>query len=164
MAPSIKEGKMDYFAGLDVSLETINVCIVNAAGDVLFEKKTAAEPAAIVHLLKSFGSPFKRIGLEAGPTSSWLYSELRAAGYGAICLGRASMRPSAFQDRAMLERISASPRNAIVLVRLTMTAASVVAVTRWSAQPCIRQRTFCCIMADGHRSDPGPCGSPREAA
>ena len=73
---------MDYFAGLDVSLETINVCIVNAAGDVLFEKKIAAEPAAIVHLLKSFGSPFKRIGLEAGPTSSWLYSELRAAGYG----------------------------------------------------------------------------------
>ena len=24
---------MEYFAGLDVSLETINVCIVNAAGD-----------------------------------------------------------------------------------------------------------------------------------
>src|SRR3984957_6141106 len=69
------------------------------------------------------------------------------------------MRPSASRNRAMLERISASPRNATVLVRLTMTAASVAAVTRWSAQPCIRQRTFCCIMADGHRSDPGPCGS-----
>ena len=77
---------MEYFAGLDVSLETVNVCIVNAAGDILLEKKIAAEPAAIVHLLKSFGSPTKRIGLEAGPTSSWLYGELRAAGYGAICL------------------------------------------------------------------------------
>ena len=77
---------MEYFAGLDVSLETVNVCIVNAAGDILLEKKIAAEPAAIVHLLKSFGSPFKRIGLEAGPTSSWLYGELRAAGYGPICL------------------------------------------------------------------------------
>ena len=53
---------------------------------ILLEKKIAAEPAAIVDLLKSFGSPFKRIGLEAGPTSSWLYGELRAAGYGAICL------------------------------------------------------------------------------
>ena len=53
---------MEYFAGLDVSLETVNVCIVNAAGDILLEKKIAAEPAAIVHLLKSFGSPFKRIG------------------------------------------------------------------------------------------------------
>jgi hypothetical protein len=26
---------MEYFAGLDVSLETVNVCIVNAAGDIL---------------------------------------------------------------------------------------------------------------------------------
>ena len=43
---------MEYFAGLDVSLETVNVCIVNAAGDILLEKKIAAEPAAIVHLLK----------------------------------------------------------------------------------------------------------------
>ena len=77
---------MEYFVGLDVSLETVNMCIVNAAGDILLEKKIAAEPAAIVNLLKSFGSPFKRIGLEAGPTSSRLYGELRAAGYGAICL------------------------------------------------------------------------------
>src|ERR1700729_2259073 len=81
-----KERKMEYFAGLDVSLETVNVFIVNAAGDILLEKKIAAEPAAIIHLLKSFGSPFKRIGLEVGPTSSWLYGELRAAGYGAVCL------------------------------------------------------------------------------
>src|SRR6266702_6652302 len=77
---------MDYFAGLDVSLETVSICIVNAAGDILLEKKIEAEPAAIVDLLRSFGSPFKRIGLEAGPTSSWLYSELRGTGYPTICL------------------------------------------------------------------------------
>ena len=35
---------MEYFVGLDVS-ETVNVCIVNAAGDILLEKKIAAEPA-----------------------------------------------------------------------------------------------------------------------
>ena len=44
---------MDHFVGLDVSLETINVCIVNAAGDVLLEKKIAAEPASIVHLRRA---------------------------------------------------------------------------------------------------------------
>ena len=79
-------GENGHFVGLDVSLETVNVCIVNATGDVLLEKKIAAEPAAIIHLLRNFGSPFKRIGLEAGPTSSWLYSELHAAGHHAICL------------------------------------------------------------------------------
>src|SRR6202046_3638921 len=36
-----KERKMEYFAGLDVSLETVNVCIANAAGDILLEKKIA---------------------------------------------------------------------------------------------------------------------------
>jgi transposase len=77
---------MDYFAGLDVSLETVSICIVNAAGDILLEKKIEAEPAAIAIVLKHFGRPFKRIGLEAGPTSSWLYSELRSIGYPAICL------------------------------------------------------------------------------
>jgi transposase len=77
---------MDYFAGLDVSLETVSICIVNATGDIVLEKKTEAEPAAIIAVLKHFGRPLKRVGLEAGPTSSWLYSELRGAGYPAICL------------------------------------------------------------------------------
>ena len=77
---------MDYFAGLDVSLDTISICIVNADGDILLEKKVDAEPAAIVAVLKYFGRPVKRIGLEAGPTSSWLSSELCSAGYAAICL------------------------------------------------------------------------------
>jgi transposase len=77
---------MEYFAGLDVSLETISICIVNADGDILLEKKIEAEPAAIVAVLKHFGRPLKRIGLEAGPTSSWLYSELRCIGHPAICL------------------------------------------------------------------------------
>lgn len=77
---------MDYFAGLDESLDTVNVCIVNDTGDVLLERKIEAEPAVIADLLARFGHPFKRVGLEAGPTSSWLHSALREAGYPAICL------------------------------------------------------------------------------
>ena len=77
---------MDYFAGLDASLETVNVCIVNEGGAVLLEQKVGAEPQAIVAILKKFGRPLKRVGLEAGPTSSWLFTELRAAGFPALCL------------------------------------------------------------------------------
>ena len=64
---------MEYFAGLDVSLETVNVCIVNAAGDILLERKIAAE-RAIIHLLKSFGSPFKQHRARSGANvvlASW---------------------------------------------------------------------------------------------
>jgi transposase len=77
---------MEYFVGLDASLETVNVCIVDGDGSVLLEQKIDAEPQEILALLKRFGHPLKRIGLEAGPTSSWLFSELRAAGYPALCL------------------------------------------------------------------------------
>src|SRR6202046_2307377 len=77
---------MDYFAGLDVSLETVSVCIVDGDGTVLLEQKVEAEPQEIIALLKEFGHPFQRVGLEAGPTSSWLFTELRAAGYPALCL------------------------------------------------------------------------------
>jgi transposase len=77
---------MDYFAGLDASLETVNVCIVDGEGSVLLEQKVGAEPQEIAALLKRFDRPLKRVGLEAGPTSSWLFTELRAAGYPALCL------------------------------------------------------------------------------
>jgi transposase len=77
---------MDHFAGLDVSLDTINVCIVDGNGTVLLEEKIRSEPEQIVALFKRFGRPLKRIGFEAGPTSSWLFTELRGAGYPALCL------------------------------------------------------------------------------
>src|ERR1700683_792085 len=77
---------MDYFAGLDVSLEAVNVCIVDRDGSVLLKQKVGAEPQEIVAFLKEFGRPLKRVGLEAGPTSSWLFTELRAAGFPALCL------------------------------------------------------------------------------
>lgn len=53
---------------------------------MLLERKVEAEPEAIVSLLRSFGQPFERVGLEAGPTASWLYTELRVAGLPAICM------------------------------------------------------------------------------
>jgi transposase len=64
----------------------VNICIVNATGDVLLERKVEAEPEVIGAVLNAFGQPLKRVGLEAGPTSSWLHSALRAAGHQAICL------------------------------------------------------------------------------
>lgn len=38
---------MDYFAGIDVSLETANVCIVDGDGAVVLEQKVGAEPQGI---------------------------------------------------------------------------------------------------------------------
>ena len=71
---------MDYYAGIDVSLEYSSVCVVNATGKIVREAKVASDPAALIIWLKSLGYELSRIGLEAGPLSQWLYAAMREAG------------------------------------------------------------------------------------
>jgi len=71
---------MNYFAGLDVSVKNTSVCIVDEMGKIVREVKVASEPEALLVVLKNLAYPFKRIGLEAGPLSQWLFSALAEAG------------------------------------------------------------------------------------
>jgi transposase len=70
---------MDHFAGLDVSVKETSVCIVDDTGRIVREAKVASEPEALLAVLKTPAYRFKRIGLEAGPLSRWLYSALAEA-------------------------------------------------------------------------------------
>ena len=65
---------MDHFAGLDVSVKETSVCIVDDTGKIVREVKVASEPEALLAVLKNPVYHFRRIGLEAGPLSQWLYS------------------------------------------------------------------------------------------
>jgi transposase len=71
---------MDYYAGIDVSLEASSVCVVDGAGKMVREAKVASEPEALILFFQSLGLPLARIGLEAGPLSQWLYAGMKAAG------------------------------------------------------------------------------------
>src|SRR5262247_2898151 len=73
---------MDHFAGLDVSVNETSVCIVDDAGRILREVKVASEPDALLPVLRNPAYHFKRIGLEAGPLSQWLFSALACTAYG----------------------------------------------------------------------------------
>ena len=64
---------MDHFAGLDVSVKETSVCIVDDTGKIVREVKVASEPEALLAVLKNPVYHFRRIGLEAGPLSQWLY-------------------------------------------------------------------------------------------
>jgi hypothetical protein len=70
---------MDHFAELDVSLKGTSVCIVDDAGKIVREVKVASEPQALLAVLKNPAYHIKRIGLEAGPLSQWLFSALTEA-------------------------------------------------------------------------------------
>src|SRR6202171_1758083 len=74
------ETTMDYYAGIDVSLECSSVCVVDANGRVLREARVASEPEALITWFRSSGLDFERIGLEAGPLSQWLFAAMRQAG------------------------------------------------------------------------------------
>jgi transposase len=83
---------MDYFAGLDVSVKETSVCIVDDAGKIVREAKVASELEALLQVLGNSIYRFKRVGLEAGPLSQWLYSVLAEAGLPVICVETRHMR------------------------------------------------------------------------
>jgi transposase len=83
---------MDYFAGLDVSVKETSVCIVDDTGKIVRETRVASEPEALLQVLTNTIYRFKRVGLEAGPLSQWLYSVLAEAGLPVICVETRHMR------------------------------------------------------------------------
>ena len=85
---------MEHYAGLDVSLEATSLCVVNEDGAIICEMKVASDPEAIGRALCETGCSFKRVGLEAGPLSQWLYGGLRAQDLPAICVDARHMKAS----------------------------------------------------------------------
>jgi len=83
---------MDHFAGLDVSVKETSVCIVDDTGKIVREVKVASEPSDLLAVLTNPTYHFKRIGLEAGPLSQWLFSALAEAGLPVICVETRHMR------------------------------------------------------------------------
>jgi transposase len=71
---------MNYYAGIDVSLGSSSLCVVDASGTIFREAKVASEPAALISWFLGLGVGLERIGVEAGPLSQWLYAALREAG------------------------------------------------------------------------------------
>src|ERR1700747_1095309 len=87
-APSIwrRRTAMEHYAGIDVSLELLSVCVVDAQGKIIKEAKVASELEAVVAFFEALGFAVKRIGLEAGPLSQWLHAGLKEAGFETVLL------------------------------------------------------------------------------
>ena len=83
---------MDHFGGLDVSVKETSICIVDDTGKIVREVKVASEPEALLAVLKDPAYHFKRIGLEAGPLSQWLYGALADAELPVVCVETRHMK------------------------------------------------------------------------
>ena len=77
---------MEHYVGLDVSLKQTSICVVNQVGSVVREGVVDSEPEAIATFVRSKAPGAVRIGLETGPTATWLWTELKQLGLPVICI------------------------------------------------------------------------------
>jgi transposase len=107
---------MEYYVGLDVSLKQTSICVVDQTGSVVREGVVDSDPEAISVYVRSKAPGAVRIGLETGPTSTWLWTELKRFGLPVICI-------DARHAKAVLKmRINKNDRNdAIGIARIMQT-------------------------------------------
>src|SRR6187397_265134 len=107
---------VQYYVGLDVSLKQTSICVVDQTGSVAREAVVDSDPEAISVFLRSKAPDAVRIGLETGPTSTWLWTELKRLGLPVICI-------DARHAKAVLKmQINKSDRNdAIGIARIMQT-------------------------------------------
>ena len=150
---------MDHFAGLDVSVKETSVCIVDDTGKILREVKVASEPYALLQVLRNPTYRFKRIGLEAGPLSQWLFSALRSSqmlpGSAWLRFGCLRVKPLSRVGQLLrwLDRRLSQPASS----SSTRTAEALECVSESRPQP---KRSNRCRSAEAEASGnppPGPC-------
>ena len=77
---------MEYFVGLDVSLRSCALCIVDGKGTVLLERELPCEVKDIAECLAGFPHPIERVGFEAGTMSQHLFFGLTGEGFEVVCM------------------------------------------------------------------------------
>ena len=107
---------MQYYVGLDVSLKQTSICVVDQTGLVVRQGVVDSDPEVISVYVRSKAPDAVRIGLETGPTSPWLWTELKRLGLPVVCI-------DARHAKAVLKmQINKSDRNdAIGIARIMQT-------------------------------------------
>ena len=77
---------MTYYAGLDVSLRTVNICVVDEQGNFIAETKVASDVQEIIAYLDALDLDAPSVGLEAGTLTQYLTYGLQSAGFEVICM------------------------------------------------------------------------------
>lgn len=75
---------MTHYAGLDVSMKTTFICIVDEKGKVVKELDSLSTPEAIDSFLSGTGLKIEKVGLESGCLTHYLKKGLKKRGYEVI--------------------------------------------------------------------------------
>ena len=77
---------MKHYAGLDISMKTTVICIVDKNGKIINEGEVESTPESIAKFLLKTKLSFEVVGLESGPISHHLTTELRDYDFPVECL------------------------------------------------------------------------------
>ena len=77
---------MNYYAGIDVSLRSVNICVIDDQGEFVAETKLDSEVTDIVAYLDGLDLDISSIGLEAGTLTQYLTYGLQSAGFEVVCM------------------------------------------------------------------------------
>jgi transposase len=72
---------MQFFVGIDVSLDSSTICIIDERGVIIKEGKVDSDPIAIARFIRHRGRRVEHVGLETGSLSQWLHAGLVREGF-----------------------------------------------------------------------------------
>jgi transposase len=77
---------MTYYAGIDVSLRSVNICVVDDDGECVAESKLSSDVQEIIAYLDELESHIDLVCLEAGTLSQYLTYGRQAADFDVVCM------------------------------------------------------------------------------
>jgi transposase len=110
------EAAMEHYAGLDLSMETTHVCVVDGDGKRIFDRSVESTPNAIANALSDAGS-LSRTVIETGRMSSAICLGLRNLGIEVVCIDAVQ----AHQSLKAIKANKSDPHDAAGLAQLART-------------------------------------------
>ena len=90
---------MKHFVGLDVSMRETAVCVVDEAGQRIWECSVPSSADRIAAVIREKAPQLVRAGMETGPQAVWLWHALRDRGIAVDCIharrAAAALKPQA---------------------------------------------------------------------
>jgi transposase len=77
---------MTYYAGIDVSLRSVNICVVDDEGEVVSETKLPSDVQEIITYFDELEQEIEVVGLEAGTLTQYLTYGLQSADFEVVCM------------------------------------------------------------------------------
>ena len=100
---------MPYYAALDVSLRSINICVINDEGEIQAETKLDSEVTDIIAYLDSLELEIAIVGLEAGTLCQYLTYGLQSVGFEVVCMEARPIKTHKGSKFSVAQRHHAAP-------------------------------------------------------